>query len=812
MSLKRKGTGKGGQALRAVRNLSPATPRGDPIETTDNNTPTWATASLKRQRVSRACDQCRAAREKCDGIQPLCYPCVSQNRACTYEASPKKRGVQVGYIRTLELALAWLFDEVQGCEDALADGLTNEGLFAAGRDGDRANQLHKKWRKSKVRRQIDSILAGSSTANQLPGKTSPESDSDPESGKSTDGTGQGDGGAYSDAGTADDVLYKSQTNKATASTTAGPTILRLPANHWRLLDIYFSYTHCWFPILDKQEVLKTVYLYGADGVKLSSLESTASHAELWSVLALASCQEAAGASSAEQPELDRPPWTPQKLYQVARELIPTENGPFQSRHATALLLLSLVNLGRGNSTAAWSFLGKARDIALDAGHAGDGHRNQRHPSRQTERITAAVITGCSILETLVSIVRKRPFTGSLTLYDTIHTPLSEDELDEWQPWVSCPGFGAGAASGGQCRTPAHSLSTFNQLYDLFHLLRKPRQQYFDAEEKAAKAMTPEMLERQQTPQANAIRNIIRPGLPFGRFVLDKTGSAETPSAHVLRLLCTWAEIQLCLSENAAPGRESNVSSLILSLLDSLQQYITLFGTSGIPPLLIPCMVYVRIHADLQRLPADDQRRWQTVERRVAAVWNFSDVYYGQQNSPLSSASMTSPLSIPTSAFLSSPSLNRHSVPILPSIAQGGYFGVETAEWGQRELVENLRHRTLPGSADTNPPRHPGSYATGGHAGAHMHAARGADLPVPQHQHQHQQHQQHHQHQHQHQHRHSYSSVALDYDALLGDLTSMDYTDRADTNLQPQFMANLGFAPGCDISESLMQDFDSVVLP
>ncbi|KAK2071421.1 hypothetical protein P8C59_005849 [Phyllachora maydis] len=39
----------------------------------------------KRQRVSRACDQCRAAREKCDGIQPQCHPCLSQNRPCTYQ-------------------------------------------------------------------------------------------------------------------------------------------------------------------------------------------------------------------------------------------------------------------------------------------------------------------------------------------------------------------------------------------------------------------------------------------------------------------------------------------------------------------------------------------------------------------------------------------------------------------------------------------------------------------------------------------------------------------------------------------------------
>src|ERR1051326_5227379 len=79
----------------------------------------------KRQRVSRACDQCRAAREKCDGIDP-CFACASQNRHCSYNTNPKKRGIQPGYIRTLELALAWAFDRVPGSEEALGGLLTHE--------------------------------------------------------------------------------------------------------------------------------------------------------------------------------------------------------------------------------------------------------------------------------------------------------------------------------------------------------------------------------------------------------------------------------------------------------------------------------------------------------------------------------------------------------------------------------------------------------------------------------------------------------------------------------------------------------------
>jgi hypothetical protein len=77
----------------------------------------------KRSRVSRACDQCRASREKCDGVKPVCHTCDSQKRACTYDEPPKKRGIQPNYIRTLELTLAWLFQTVPETQAALSRSL-----------------------------------------------------------------------------------------------------------------------------------------------------------------------------------------------------------------------------------------------------------------------------------------------------------------------------------------------------------------------------------------------------------------------------------------------------------------------------------------------------------------------------------------------------------------------------------------------------------------------------------------------------------------------------------------------------------------
>jgi hypothetical protein len=45
---------------------------------------------------------------------------------------------------------------------------------------------------------------------------------------------------------------------------------------------------------------------------------------------------------------------------------------------------------------------------------------------------------------------------------------------------------------------------------------------------------------------------------------------------------------------------------------------------------------------------------------------------------------------------------------------------------------------------------------------------------------------------------------IDYDAILEELGSIDANDGLD--MDPQFMTNLGFAPGCDLGEMFQGDF------
>ncbi|KAI7905506.1 fungal-specific transcription factor domain-containing protein [Cokeromyces recurvatus] len=59
-------------------------------------------AEHKRQRVSKACEQCRRKKVKCDGSSPLCNNCQVLGLSCLYKESTKKRGPPKGYIEAIE--------------------------------------------------------------------------------------------------------------------------------------------------------------------------------------------------------------------------------------------------------------------------------------------------------------------------------------------------------------------------------------------------------------------------------------------------------------------------------------------------------------------------------------------------------------------------------------------------------------------------------------------------------------------------------------------------------------------------------------
>ncbi|KAK8093204.1 uncharacterized protein PG998_014605 [Apiospora kogelbergensis] len=127
----------------------------------------------------------RSARES----RELATNAEAPNRCCTWEEPKKKRGVQTGYIRTLELALGWVFDKIPGSEEALHAMLTHEGgqgrSLLVGKDSGSGSRLHRRWRKSNVHKEIERVLSGGDVLDAKAEKPS-SANGDSDSGDDTD--------------------------------------------------------------------------------------------------------------------------------------------------------------------------------------------------------------------------------------------------------------------------------------------------------------------------------------------------------------------------------------------------------------------------------------------------------------------------------------------------------------------------------------------------------------------------------------------------------------------------------------------------
>ncbi len=123
-----------------------------------------------------------------------------------------------------------------------------------------------------------------------------------------------------------------------------PLLPCLPSRSWRLLEIYFTHTHSWRPIVEKKDLLRTLYQSSPTAQKLKLANQSGPQAVLWSVLALADIQH----RSIEPSMLsgnDEQTLSTEQLNFHARSQIPTETGNFEFGHVQALLILSLFNFG-----------------------------------------------------------------------------------------------------------------------------------------------------------------------------------------------------------------------------------------------------------------------------------------------------------------------------------------------------------------------------------------------------------------------------------------------------------------------------------
>ncbi|KAI0450577.1 fungal-specific transcription factor domain-containing protein [Xylaria acuta] len=743
-------------------------------------------AAPKRQRVSRACDQCRAAREKCDGIRPLCFPCASQNRPCSWEEPKKKRGVQTGYIRTLEMALGWIFDKIPESENSLHGLLTHKGgqgrLLLAGKDTAAGNRLHRRWRKSTVHAEIERVLSGDGASTSSANDSTPGGESDdevlekdlpaPQETKSTSNISDPTASLKSERELPNRTQPRSQWHEDPTTSKGGgadllesppnlqspqpqrPSTVCLPSNHWRLLDIYFSYTHIWFPILEKHELLKTGYSYSDEGLHVTrDTPGSAGHAELWAALALASYQEMASRTG-EGPEEVLPNSTyvkPRDIYRTARNLIPIEDGFFEARHVNALLLLTLVNMACNDLRAAWMLIGMASRVALSLRLHGNSVATRHRQSSHT-------YMGCFILDTLLSArLDLLPHLRSGMAH--ISLPRLDNDLDEWQPWMPCSDFGPSKWDTRPSRMPSHSISSFSILHRI-HLVLSHR--LWDDSEYSLQSGDAFL---------GALQNAVNQcGAQVSLSSCVLTGehmAGQLPSVHILRLAFLCAA-SMC----------KGIPHLHHAALSCVESYVGNFGTCGLSPLLSVFMKLVDQQAQSNLLIGEERERWKQIENAIELVW-AEDIH----STPFPQQSNT--------AFELAPN------------ARSEQSSTATLFHLNTNIAHGTANTSLPFSQDPNvkmselviqqpPPPETGTLHLNGPSATIGECEDMDTLAIPPSIH------------FPGSGRPSFSGAALDYDTILDDIASFERTSVPESDTQ--FMANLGLRPGTNLADVFSHEF------
>ncbi|KNG89730.1 hypothetical protein ANOM_001965 [Aspergillus nomiae NRRL 13137] len=404
--------------------------------------------SNKRQRISRACDQCRRRKSKCDGEQPECAICRQAGRRCTYQDNGRRRGLQTGYVKALETVLGIVFQQIPDSENAvqsfLRDPQHHGGFFAT----ELAERCTATWRNSKVAKGVSRLLASESQDEIY----DPLGDDDDRQWESCD--------THSPERTTQNPMNVSNADTDSipppppSHPAASNDILSLPFpdDVAELVEFYFVHIQCWFPILDRREILRTMH-----GDTSSKNHDAGYPLVLWAIIAYVQLmREGASLETCSEPR---------QIETSIRLRLMLDFNNLELSHVQTLLIVALLNVGCGNLNQAWVLIGQAMRVVITL------------PETARKTRYSHVFQGCVFLDNMVSALLER--TPCLSLEEqSENQPVAEDDLEEWETWTAP---GQASSQRATQKGPLRALSMFNMAHQLMQLLTRvlycpPRQE------------------------------------------------------------------------------------------------------------------------------------------------------------------------------------------------------------------------------------------------------------------------------------------------------------------------------------------------
>ncbi|KIX96432.1 uncharacterized protein Z520_07698 [Fonsecaea multimorphosa CBS 102226] len=438
-------------------------------------------------RVSQACQRCQRRKLKCDG-QLQCSACRTANQSCLYGNANRKRGLAEGYVRGLERLLGFAIKRDSSLTTDIQKHLRLNECKRPETPSVSQETMLESWKHSTVAKDVESLLPAlernearhwqSLFVDTATVESHSVTDANPpilidrdlshsvdpaldaaQPNHSPDSTNV-HVASFGDSGE-EDVAHVS--GPALAEVHAHPPFsgiqhqlpMKLPDNSKKIIDAYLAYTNCWFPILEPHELLRTFHQYRLSGdERYRSSDELGQVAVLWAVLAYETCK-GGGFAVPFDGDLHGHP-----TYKTARQLIPVEEEDHQLGHTQALLILALINLGRGHWKACWLLVGYAlrlmqyHDNKHETQDQNGGARPQIRGSRQ-----AHTLAGCFIFEKLLAMRMRKTLLGSHT---SPPPALPEDGLEEWET-PRLPDLIIQSQYKPSAEVPGRILSTFNRL-------------------------------------------------------------------------------------------------------------------------------------------------------------------------------------------------------------------------------------------------------------------------------------------------------------------------------------------------------------
>ncbi|KAK9787707.1 putative Zn(2)-C6 fungal-type domain-containing protein [Seiridium cardinale] len=509
-----------------------------------------ATVDAKRSRVSLACVGCRRKKERCDGFQPVCGPCRNQNRQCCYTPRPKKRGLPAGYVRALEILLGLMFHSVDGSQGS-ALALLQGKIRVLTTDVDESPSIityfAEAWRKSPVAKELEGMLASMDvdeddviSARDLHDRLETIMSDTLVFGRSEDledAETQALGPLLSnDTNTAstpgqpdhtDPPLAQTSIQQIVPLTEHSSSLVTIPRDWPRLVDVYYTSTHCWFPMIPKHDTLRVAYSLSAITSHSSKDLAPGDPAFLWAILAYTSYQDCM-VPNLDQREYEHKSRLHSELLQQASTLTMESAVAYGIGHVQALLILTLLYLGQGLLSKAWVMIGRAVYLIVDLTGTAMQHTTVAAP---LDMKTHRVYLGCFVLDTIIgSRLGRRPY---LRRDDFERVGLLQvDGIEEWEVWnrPAATGNSMVQVETHHAPVPARCISTFNNwvklvatLNDACHL-------------------------RQTAVAEHAFEKMTRDLVPPDHFLALKQSSLQTvpTTPHTSNLDLTYASIYLTL--------------------------------------------------------------------------------------------------------------------------------------------------------------------------------------------------------------------------------------------------------------------------